>query len=47
MYNSLDIKEIDNINITANSQNMLIDIRDKYEYDNLLDMRNIIEDELN
>lgn len=32
MYNSLDIKEIDNINITTNNFNMLIDIRDKYEY---------------
>lgn len=32
MYDSLDIKEIDQINIAANSQNMLIDIRDKYEY---------------
>jgi len=32
MYDSLDIKEIDKINITANSPNRLIDIRDKYEY---------------
>lgn len=32
MYDSLDIKEIDQINVTTNSLNMLIDIRDKYEY---------------
>ena len=30
MYNSIDIKEIDRINI--NIDNLLIDIRDKYEY---------------
>ena len=35
MYDSIDIKEIDQIHITTNSennQNVLIDIRDKYEY---------------
>ena len=30
MYDSIDVKEIDRININAN--NVLIDIRDKYEY---------------
>ncbi len=30
MYNSIGIKEIDRINI--NTENLLIDIRDKYEY---------------
>lgn len=32
MYDSIDIKEIDQIYINTNGQNMLIDIRDKYEY---------------
>lgn len=35
MYDSIDIHEIDQIHINANdenSQNVLIDIRDKYEY---------------
>ena len=32
MYDSIDIKEIDQIHINTNGQNMLIDIRDKYEY---------------
>ena len=32
MYDSIDIKEIDQIHININGQNMLIDIRDKYEY---------------
>ena len=36
MYDSIDIKEIDHINITKNNNNnyynVLLDIRDKYEY---------------
>ena len=36
MYNSIDIKEIDRINITntmnTSYKNILLDIRDKYEY---------------
>ena len=32
MYDSIDIKEIDQINVNTSSKNMLIDIRDKYEY---------------
>ena len=33
MYDSIDIHEIDQINITTdNNLNVLIDIRDKYEY---------------
>jgi len=32
MYDSIDIHEIDRIHISNNEGNVLIDIRDKYEY---------------
>lgn len=32
MYDSIDIHEIDRIHISSNDGNVLIDIRDKYEY---------------